>query len=51
VDASHDEALGLTYFDAYAVTDLARTLGVSVDVAHQHLRAALATLQPGPAAA
>ncbi|WP_020142077.1 sigma factor [Terracoccus sp. 273MFTsu3.1] len=50
-EASRHEALTLSYFDAYAVTDVARALGVSVDVAHQHLRAALATLQPGPAAA
>ncbi|MGO4663862.1 sigma factor [Terrabacter sp. 2TAF16] len=51
VDTSRDEALGLSYFDAYAVADVAGALGVSVDVAHQRLRAALATLRPGPAAA
>ena len=49
VDPSRDEALSLSYFDAYAVTDVARALGVSVNVAHQRLRAALTALRPGPA--
>lgn len=45
-----DEALGLSYYDAYAVTDLAGALGVSVDVAHDRLRTALASLRVQPSA-
>ncbi|GAA2740976.1 hypothetical protein GCM10009868_05230 [Terrabacter aerolatus] len=41
-----DPALALSYYDAYAVTDVAVALGVTVDVVHQRLRAALLALQP-----
>lgn len=51
VEPQRDDALGLSYFDAYAVADVAGALGVSVDVAHARLRAALDGLRPRPATA
>ncbi|GAA2481848.1 sigma factor [Terrabacter carboxydivorans] len=46
-----DPALALSYYEGYAVTDVAVALGISVDVVHQRLRAGLLALQPGRAVA